>query len=166
MNRHGRHREYPLVGLGQRLKDGGCPGRQWDRSVLPILRVADRQLPSAQVQVALQDLQQFPAPHTRFDSQFDQGPEVGGLAGLGCVTEPVELTGSTMGSVVDAGQVPFFDFCFLRLWLRRKLSPFISRIWTWWVRRSSKAPVRRSEPNTSVHSSNGRLEVTRIEPRS
>ena len=104
-NRHGRHREYPLVGLGQRLKDGGCPGRQWDRPVLAILRVADRQLPSAQVQVALQDLQQFPAPHTRFDSQFDQGPEVGGLAGLGCVTEPVELTGSTMGSVVDAGQV-------------------------------------------------------------
>jgi hypothetical protein len=24
---------------------------------------------------------------------------------MGCVTEPVELTGSTMGSVVDAGQV-------------------------------------------------------------
>ena len=43
---------------------------------------------------------------------------------------------------------------------------FISRIWTWWVRRSSKAPVRRSEPNISVHSSNGKLEVTRIEPRS
>ena len=26
------------------------------------------------------------------------------------------------------------------LCLRRKLSPFISRIWTWWVRRSSSAP--------------------------
>ena len=32
------------------------------------------------------------------------------------------------------------------------------------MRRSSKAPVRRSEPNISVHSSNGKLEVTRIEP--
>ena len=41
--------------------------------------------------------------------------------------------------------------------LRRQLSPFISRMWTWWVRRSSSAPVRRSGPNTSVHSSNGRL---------
>ena len=29
-----------------------------------------------------------------------------------------------------------------------------------------KAPVRRSEANISVHSSNGKLEVTRIEPRS
>src|SRR5260370_8359264 len=28
-------------------------------------------------------------------------------------------------------------------------------MWTWWVRRSSKAPVSRSEPNTLVHSSNG-----------
>ena len=55
-------------------------------------------------------------------------------------------------------------FCLLRL--RRQLSPFISRIWTWWVRRSSRAPVRRSEPNTSVHSSKGRLVVTRMEPRS
>ena len=34
------------------------------------------------------------------------------------------------------------------------------------MRRSSKAPVRRSEPNIFVHSSNGKLEVTRIEPRS
>ena len=64
----------------------------------------------------------------------------------------------------DAAQALFAGFCFLRLCLRRKLSPFISRIWTWWVRRSSNAPVRRSEPKTSVHSSNGRLEVTRIEP--
>ena len=32
--------------------------------------------------------------------------------------------------------------------------------------RSSSAPVRRSEPNTSVHSSKGRLVVTRMEPRS
>ena len=29
-----------------------------------------------------------------------------------------------------------------------------------------RAPVRRSEPNTSVHSSKGRLVVTRMEPRS
>ena len=34
------------------------------------------------------------------------------------------------------------------------------------VRRSSSAPVRRSEPNTSVHSSKGRLVGTRMEPRS
>ena len=33
---------------------------------------------------------------------------------------------------------------------------------TWWVRRSSNAPVRRSGPETSVHSSKGRLVVTRI----
>ena len=58
----------------------------------------------------------------------------------------------------DAAQALFAGFCFLRLCLRRKLSPFISRIWTWWVRRSSNAPVRRSEPKTSVHSSNGRLD--------
>ena len=32
--------------------------------------------------------------------------------------------------------------------------------------RSSSAPVRRSEPNTSVHSSKGRLVVTRMEPGS
>ena len=47
-----------------------------------------------------------------------------------------------------------------RPWLSRKLSPFISRIWTWWVRRSSRAPLRRSEPKVSVHSSKGRLEVS------
>ena len=41
-----------------------------------------------------------------------------------------------------------------------------SRMWTWWVSRSSSAPVRRSDPNTSVHSSKGRLVVTRMEPRS
>ena len=44
--------------------------------------------------------------------------------------------------------------------------PFVSRIWTWWVNRSSSAPVSRSEPNTDVHSSNGRLLVTIVEPRS
>ena len=32
--------------------------------------------------------------------------------------------------------------------------------------RSSSAPVGRSEPNTSVHSSKGRLVVTRMEPGS
>jgi hypothetical protein len=53
-----------------------------------------------------------------------------------------------------------------RLWRSRKLSPFISRMWTWWVRRSRMAPVRRSDPKTSVHSSNGRFEVMMIEPRS
>ena len=40
------------------------------------------------------------------------------------------------------------------------------RICTWWVSRSSRAPVSRSEPKTSVHSSKGRLVVTRMEPRS
>ena len=54
----------------------------------------------------------------------------------------------------------------LRLCRSRKLSPFISRIWTWWVRRSRMAPVRRSDPKTSVHSSKGRFEVMMIEPRS
>ena len=41
-----------------------------------------------------------------------------------------------------------------------------ARVWTWWVSRSSSAPVSRSEANTPVHSSNGRLEVTMVEPRS
>ena len=44
--------------------------------------------------------------------------------------------------------------------------PFVSNMWTWWVSRSSSAPVGRSEPNTSVHSSKGRLVVTMVEPRS
>jgi hypothetical protein len=33
---------------------------------------------------------------------------------------------------------------------------------TWWVSRSSSAPVRRSEPKISVHSSNGRLPVISV----
>ncbi len=37
-------------------------------------------------------------------------------------------------------------------------------MWTWWVRRSNKAPVSRSLPSTSVHSSNGRLLVTSNPP--
>ena len=43
---------------------------------------------------------------------------------------------------------------------------FISKMWTWWVSRSSRAPVRRSDPNVLVHSSNGRLDVTMVDPRS
>src|SRR5438046_1462401 len=39
-------------------------------------------------------------------------------------------------------------------------------MWTWWVSRSSRAPVRRSAPNTDVYSSKGRLLVTMVEPRS
>ena len=39
-------------------------------------------------------------------------------------------------------------------------------MWTWWVSRSSSAPVSRSEPKTSVHSSKGKLVVARMEPRS
>ena len=35
-----------------------------------------------------------------------------------------------------------------------------------WVRRSRSAPVRRSEPKVSVHSSNGRLLVISVAPRS
>ena len=34
------------------------------------------------------------------------------------------------------------------------------------LRRSRRAPVSLSDPNTSVHSSKGRLVVTRMEPRS
>ena len=52
------------------------------------------------------------------------------------------------------------------LCLRRKLSPFLSRMWTWWVSRSSRAPVSRSAPSTSLHSAKGRLLVTIVEPRS
>ena len=37
---------------------------------------------------------------------------------------------------------------------------------TWWVSLSSRAPVSLSDPKTPVHSSNGRLVVTRIEPLS
>src|SRR6266851_7656076 len=37
-------------------------------------------------------------------------------------------------------------------------------MWTWWVRRSSSAPVKRSEANTLVHSSKGRLLVIRSVP--
>ena len=39
-------------------------------------------------------------------------------------------------------------------------------MWTWWVSLSSSAPVSRSEAKILVHSSNGRLEVTIVEPRS
>ena len=39
-------------------------------------------------------------------------------------------------------------------------------MWTWSVSRSSRAPVRRSEPKISAHSSKGKLVVTRMEPRS
>ena len=35
---------------------------------------------------------------------------------------------------------------------------------TWWVMRSSSAPVRRSDPKVSVHSSNGRLLVIKVAP--
>ena len=48
-----------------------------------------------------------------------------------------------------------WDAAVSRLRLSRQLSPFISRMWTWWVSRSSSAPVSRSEPKTSVHSSKG-----------
>src|ERR1039457_1993202 len=63
------------------------------------------------------------------------------------------------------------DYCapgsfFFRLFLSRKLSPFISSMWTWWVSRSSRAPVNRSEPRISVHSAKGRLLVTNVEVRS
>ena len=60
----------------------------------------------------------------------------------------------------DRVQALAFRLCF-----SRKLSPFISSIWTWWVRRSRSAPVRRPDPNISVHSSNGRFEVMIMEPQ-
>ena len=37
-----------------------------------------------------------------------------------------------------------------RLRFRRQLSPFISRMWTWWVSRSTSAPVSLSVPKTSA----------------
>ena len=46
---------------------------------------------------------------------------------------------------------------------RRELSPFSSRMWTWWVSRSSSAPVSRSDPKISVHSLKGRFEVTSVD---
>ena len=46
---------------------------------------------------------------------------------------------------------------------RRSLSPFSSRMWTWWVSRSSSAPVSRSDPKISVHSLKGRFEVTSVD---
>ena len=36
-------------------------------------------------------------------------------------------------------------------------------MWTWWVNRSSSAPVSRSEPKISVHSLKGRFEVTSVD---
>ncbi len=54
----------------------------------------------------------------------------------------------------------------LRLRLSRQLSPLIPRMCAWCVSRSGMAPVRRSEPKTSVHSSKGRFDVMMIEPRS
>ena len=67
----------------------------------------------------------------------------------------------TKMATVAAGEMSFFDVVTSR---QIKGSPFISRMWTWWVRWSSSAPVRRSDPNTSFHSSKGRLVVTRMEP--
>lgn len=50
--------------------------------------------------------------------------------------------------------------------LSDKLSPFISRMLTGCVRRSSSAPVSRSVSKVSVYSSKGKLLVMSIEPRS
>src|ERR1700677_4345432 len=76
------------------------------------------------------------------------------------------VCGSTI-SFADRSSAPT-PVCLRRRvdWAGPKLSPFIDRIWTWWVRRSRSAPVRRSAPNTEVHSSKGRFDVTMVEPRS
>src|ERR1700730_17773383 len=38
-------------------------------------------------------------------------------------------------------------------------------MWTWWVSRSSSAPVSRSDPNTPVHSSNGsQFKIAPVDP--
>ena len=58
----------------------------------------------------------------------------------------------------SSGSSETWEAAFCRLWRRRQLSPFISSIRTWWV--------RRSDSTTSVHSSKGRLVVTRMEPLS
>ena len=42
-------------------------------------------------------------------------------------------------------------------------SPFMVRMLTWCVSRSSSAPVRRSDARTCVQSSNGRLDVTMVD---
>jgi hypothetical protein len=39
----------------------------------------------------------------------------------------------------------------------------MARMLTWWVSRSSSAPVSRSDPRTEVQSSKGRFEVTMVE---
>ena len=61
-------------------------------------------------------------------------------------------------AAVAAEEMSVFDVVTSR---QIMLSPFISRMWTWWVRRSSSAPVRRSDPKTAVHSSKGRVGVSR-----
>jgi len=52
-----------------------------------------------------------------------------------------------------------------RLRARRQLSPFISRMLTWWASLSGSAPVNRSVPKVPVHSSIGRLLVISVAPR-
>ena len=61
----------------------------------------------------------------------------------------------------DAGVAAGWRACLLCS--RRELSPFSSRMWTWWVSRSSSAPVSRSDPKISVHSLKGRFEVTSVD---
>jgi hypothetical protein len=49
------------------------------------------------------------------------------------------------------------DRCRDRLWASRQEGPFVSGMWTRWVRRSSGAPVRRSSPKGMVRSSKGQV---------
>ena len=48
---------------------------------------------------------------------------------------------------------------FAELFLKRKLSFPVSRMWQWWVRRSSIAVVILASPNTMAHSLKVRLVV-------
>jgi hypothetical protein len=61
-----------------------------------------------------------------------------------------------VGQVVDFS---FLDLGAAELALNRKLSFPVSRMWQWWVSRSSRAVVILASPNTSAHSLKLRLVV-------
>lgn len=54
--------------------------------------------------------------------------------------------------MVKASAFPFRAFVVAVLALNRKLSFPVSRMWQWWVRRSSSAVVILASPNTPAHS--------------
>ena len=64
-----------------------------------------------------------------------------------------------MRAVGQAGDFSFLDLGAAELALNRKLSLPVSRMWQWWVRRSSSAVVILASPNTPAHSLKLRLVV-------